>query len=190
MQKVIKLHNDTQLIQQSLQNNRKAQKMLYDKYAPKMLSLCVYYIKDVQQAEEVMLSGFFKVFTKLNQYSKEGNFEGWIRKIMVFESISYLRKKDKLFFTDEIENYENIIENEVELTIAVEELQNYINELPEGCKVVFNLYVIEGYKHAEIAEMLNVTVGTTKTQLSRARKALQRMISLNEQNYHETAKKI
>jgi RNA polymerase sigma-70 factor (ECF subfamily) len=190
MQKVIKLHNDTQLIQQSLQNNRKAQKMLYDKYSPKMLSLCVYYLKDVQQAEGVMLSGFLKVFTKLNTFKNEGSFEGWIRKIMVFESISYLRKKDEYLFTNEIENYETIIDNEVELTIAVEELQNYINELPEGCKVVFNLYVIEGYKHIEIAEMLQITEGTSKTQLSRARKALQKMIALNEQNQYETVKKI
>lgn len=185
MLKVIKLNNDNQLIKQSLQNNRKAQKLLYEKFSPKMLSLCVYYIKDLHQSEEVMLSGFFKVFTKLKQFSNQGSFEGWIRKIMVFECISYLRKKNQLIFTDEIENYESIVENEVELTIAVEELQNYISELSEGCRVVFNMYVIEGYKHAEIAEMLNVTVGTTKTQLSRARKALQGMISLNKKKYHE-----
>lgn len=184
MLKVIKLNNDNQLIKQSLQKNRKAQKLLYDKYSPKMLGLCAYYVKDLHQSEEVMLSGFFKVFTKLNQFSNQGSFEGWIRKIMVFECISYLRKKNQLIFTDEIENYESMVENEVELTIAVEELQNYINELPKGCKVVFNMYVIEGYKHAEIAELLNVTVGTTKTQLSRARKALQEMISLNKKKYH------
>lgn len=184
MLKVIKLNNDNQLIKQSLQKNRKAQKLLYDKYSPKMLGLCAYYVKDLHQSEEVMLSGFFKVFTKLNQFSNQGSFEGWIRKIMIFECISYLRKKNQLIFTDEIENYESMVENEVELTIAVEELQNYINELPKGCKVVFNMYVIEGYKHAEIAELLNVTVGTTKTQLSRARKALQEMISLNKKKYH------
>ncbi len=177
MFKVIKISNDSQLIKQSLQNNRQAQKLLYEKFSPKMLSLCAYYIKDLQQAEEVMLNGFLKVFTKLKQYSNKGSFEGWIRKIMVFECISYLRKKNKLIFTDQIELFEKIVENEVELTIAVEDLHNYIDALPEGCKVIFNMYVIEGYKHAEIAEILNVSIGTTKTQLYRARKALQDMIS-------------
>jgi RNA polymerase sigma-70 factor (ECF subfamily) len=186
MLKVIKLNNDSHLIKQSLKSNRKAQKMLYEKYSPKMLSLCTYYLKDIHQAEEVMLDGFFKVFTKLKQYSNKGSFEGWIRKIMIRESISYLRKKNELIFTDEIENFEKNVENEIELSIAVDELQNYINELPEGCKVVFNLYVIEGYKHAEIADLLNVSVGTTKTQLSRARKSLRKMISLNLNRQHGT----
>jgi len=180
MFKVIKINNDSQLIIQSLQNNRQAQKLLYEKFSPKMLSLCAYYIKDQQQSEEVMLNGFLKVFTKLNQFSNKGSFEGWIRKIMVFECISYLRKKNKLIFTDNIEIFETIIDNEVELTIAVEDLHNYINALPEGSKIVFNMYVIEGYKHAEIAEILNVSTGTTKTQLYRARKALQEMISSNK----------
>jgi RNA polymerase sigma-70 factor (ECF subfamily) len=177
MFKVIKISNDSQLIKQSLQNNRQAQKLLYEKFSPKMLSLCAYYIKDLQQSEEVMLNGFLKVFTKLKQYSNKGSFEGWIRKIMVFECISYLRKKNQLVFTDNIEIFEPIIENEVELAIAAEDLHNYIDALPEGCKVIFNMYVIEGYKHAEIAEILNVSIGTTKTQLYRARKALQDMIS-------------
>ena len=79
-------------------------------------------------------------------------------------------------------------ENEVELNIAIEDLQQFINELPEGCKVVFNLYVIEGYKHIEIAEMLKIAEGTSKTQLSRARKALQKMISLNQKTYHEKSR--
>jgi RNA polymerase sigma-70 factor (ECF subfamily) len=186
MSKVIKINNDSHLIKQSLLKNRKAQKLLYDKYSAKMLSLCAYYIKDMQQSEDVMLNGFFKVFTKLNQYSNKGSFEGWIRKIMVFECISYLRKKNELIFTDQIEIFESIVENEVELTIAAEDLHNYINELPENCKIVFNMYVIEGYKHAEIAEILKVTVGTTKTQLHRARKALKEMISTDQKKYYET----
>jgi len=184
MLKVIKLNNDSHLIKQSLKSNRKAQKVLYEKYSPIMLSLCVYYVKDIHQAEEVMLNGFFKVLTKLNQYSNKGSFEGWIRKIMIWESISFLRKKNELIFTDEIEKFEKLTENEVELSIDVEEIQNFINELPAGCKVVFNLFVIEGYKHAEIAELLNVTVGTSKTQLSRARKSLQKKISFNQKQQH------
>ena len=186
MLKVIKINNDSQLIKQSLQNNRKAQQQLYEKFSPKMLNLCVYYIKDLQRSEEVMLNGFLKVFTKLKQYSNKGSFEGWIRKIMVFECISYLRKKHKLLFTDDIEIFGSSVENEIELTRAVEDLHNFISELPEGCRIVFNMYVIEGYKHAEIAEILNVSTGTTKTQLYRARKALQAMILTHQKKYYET----
>jgi RNA polymerase sigma-70 factor (ECF subfamily) len=96
------------------------------------------------------------------------------------ECISHLRKKSPLIFTDQIEIFETIHDNEVELKIAVEDLHNYINELPEACKIVFNMYVIEGYKHTEIAQILKVTVGTSKTQLHRARKALKKMISLHQ----------
>ena len=183
MLKIIKINSNSELIRQSLQNNRKAQKLLYEKFSPRMLSLCAYYIKDLQKSEEVMLNGFLKVFTKLHQYSEKGSFEGWIRKIMVYECISYLRKKKKLLFTDSIESFESVVDNEIELKIAVEDLQIYINKLPEGCKIVFNMYVIEGYKHAEIAEILNISIGTCKTQLYRARKTLQDMIS-----YHQKKK--
>ena len=151
-----------------------------------MLSLCTYYIKDVSRSEEVMLDGFLKVFTKLDQYANKGNFEGWIRKIMVHQCISYLRKKNTLLFTDDIEIFGPSVENEVELTIAVEDLHNYIKELPEGCRIIFNMYVIEGYKHSEIAEILKVSIGTSKTQLFRARKALQAMILSHQNKYYES----
>ena len=186
MRKIIKLNNDTQLIAQSLKNNREAQKLMFDKYASRMLRLCTYYIKDLQQSEEVMLNGFLKVFTKLSSFSNKGSFEGWIRRIMIWESISYLRRKKKLIFTNEIEIYGKYIENNVELDIAVEDLHQYVNELSNGCKAVFNLHVIDGYKHAEIAEILQISVGTSKTQLSRARKSLQKMISSNQKKYHGT----
>jgi len=186
MSKVIKINNDSQLIKQSLLKNRKAQKRLFEKYSSKMLGLCAYYIKDLHQSEEVMMTGFFKVFTKLDQYSNKGSFEGWIRKIMVYECISFLRKKKELIFTDKIEIFQKNIDNEIELNIDIEELNHYINQLPENCKIVFNLYVIEGYKHAEIAEILNVNIGTSKTQLFRARKALKEMISVNQNKYYET----
>lgn len=186
MSRVIKINNDSQLIKQSLQNSRKAQKLLFEKYSPKMLGLCRFYIKDMQQSEEVMLNGFFKVLTKLNQYSNVGSFEGWIRKIMVFECISFLRKKKVLIFTDEIESFEKMVKNEIELTIALEDLHHYIDKLPDACKIVFNMYVIEGYKHSQIAEILKVSIGTSKTQLHRARRALKEMISINQKKYYET----
>jgi RNA polymerase sigma-70 factor (ECF subfamily) len=185
MLKVIQINNNSELIKKSLQNNRRAQKKLFERFSPKMLGLCTFYIRDKQQAEEVMLNGFFKVFTRLHQYSGKGSFEGWIRKIMVFECISHLRQNKKLIFTDRIERFETVIENEIEMNIAVEDLFTLISELPERCRIVFNLYVIEGYKHHEIAEMLNISAGTSKTQLFRARKSLKEMISSNPKRYYE-----
>lgn len=187
MLRIIKPHSeDSQLIKQSLKSDRRAQQQLYDKYAPKMLSLCKYYIKDLQQAEEIMLNGFFKVFTKLSTFKNEGSFEGWIKKIMTWESISFLRKKSKLVFIDDMSYFEEIDEIPPETLIAIEDIQSFIDELPDACKVIFNLYVIEEYKHNEIAELLNITEGTSKTQLFRARKALRKMLKTNQkQHYYE-----
>lgn len=175
--KVIQLHkNEAQLIKRAAKNHRDAQHTLYEIHAPKMLSVCRYYIKDVHQAEEVMLNGFFKVFTQLKSFKSEGSFEGWIRRIMIRESISFLRKKKQLeFATDIIEVYEEP-PNYVNTELDVDEVQLLIDKLPEGYKMVFNMYAIEGYKHSEIADMLSISESTSKSQLFKARKLLQKQI--------------
>jgi RNA polymerase sigma-70 factor (ECF subfamily) len=175
--KVIQLYkNEAQLIKKAAKNHRDAQHALYEIHAPKMLSICRYYIKDVQQAEEVMLNGFFKVFTQLNSFKSEGSFEGWIRRIMMRESISFLRKKKRLEFSaDDIEIYEEAY-NEVNSELDVDEVQQLIDKLPDGYRMVFNMYAIEGYKHSEIAEMLSIAESTSKSQLFKARKLLQQQI--------------
>ena len=186
MLKLIKPQSDDSiLIKQALKSDRRAQQQLYAKYAPKMLSTCKYYIKDLQQAEEIMLNGFFKVFTKLATFKNEGSFEGWIKKIMIWESISFLRKKSKLVFVDDMSYFEEAEELTTETIIPMEDIQHYIDELPDACKVIFNLYVIEEYKHTEIATLLNITEGTSKTQLFRARKSLQTMLNTTKKKYHE-----
>jgi len=177
MSKVIKINIDSQLIKQSIKNDRNSQKLIYDKYAPKMLNLCRYYIKDLQQAEEVMLNGFFNVFTKLTQYSNKGSFEGWIRTIMVRESISYLRKRQFVVDDDAMALNEQISPTHEGL-LDVEYVQHLIDELPEGYKAVFLLNTMEGYGHKEIAEMLEISEGTSKSQLFKARKMLQENLSL------------
>lgn len=149
-------------------------------HAPKMLSVCRYYIKDVQHAEEAMLNGFFKVFKHLKSFNAEGSFEGWIRRIMVRESISFLRQKNHIEFSEE-----NLIEtssfsHQTNAEMDVADIQRLIDGLPEGYKMVFVMYAIEGYKHAEIAELLKITEGTSKSQLFKARKLLQEQI--NKQN--------
>jgi RNA polymerase sigma factor (sigma-70 family) len=175
--KVIQLYkNEAQLIKKAAKNHRDAQHSLYEMYAPKMLSVCRYYIKDVQQAEEVMLNGFFKVFTQLQSFKSEGSFEGWVRRIMIRESISYLRKKKKLEFPeDDMETFEQPIHYS-NTELEVDEIQLLIDKLPEGYRMVFNMYAIEGYKHSEIANMLSISESTSKSQLFKARKLLQQQI--------------
>lgn len=175
--KVIQLYkNEAQLIKKAAKNHRDAQHTLYEMHAPKMLSVCRYYIKDVQQAEEVMLNGFFKVFTQLKSFKSEGSFEGWVRRIMIRESISFLRKKKRLDFSaDDMEVYEKPVKDS-NVEFEVDDLQQLIDKLPEGYRMVFNMYAIEGYKHSEIAEMLSIGESTSKSQLFKARKLLQQQI--------------
>lgn len=188
--KVIQLHNsdnyrnESKLIQRAAKNNREAQHVLYELHAPKMLSVCRYYIKDVQQAEEVMLNGFFKVFKYLKTFKNEGSFEGWVRRIMVREAISYLRLKKNIEFAAEDEYLEHDYTNNIKSNIEVAEIQQLIDSLPEGYKMVFVMYAIEGYKHSEIAELLGISEGTSKSQLFKARQMLQKKIKeLNNNSY-------
>ncbi|WP_308990693.1 RNA polymerase sigma factor [Mariniflexile litorale] len=172
--KVIQLHkNESALIKSAVKNNREAQHVLYELHAPKMLSVCRYYIKDIQHAEEAMLNGFFKVFSNLSSYRAEGSFEGWIRRIMVRESISFLRQKKQVEFPVEEVDFKNNYSDHINTDIEVAQLQQLIDALPEGYKMVFVMYAIEGYKHHEIAGMLGITEGTSKSQLFKARKMLQ-----------------
>lgn len=183
--KVIQLHkNEKQLIKRAIKNNRDAQHALFELYAPKMLSVCRYYIKDIQHAEEAMLNGFFKVLSNLKSFKNEGSFEGWIRRIMVRESISFLRQKKSVEFSSEDIDAQSHYTNNIKTDIEVNEIQQLIDALPEGYKVVFVMYAVEGYKHNEIADMLNITEGTSKSQLFKARKLLQEKIKkLNTTSY-------
>ena len=175
--KVINLHQEEQeTIRLAIGNNRQAQQMIYAKYAPKMLSVCRQYIKDIHQAEDVMITAFMKVFLNLKNFESKGSFEGWIRRIMVNESISFIRAQKKVSFLED-EYYKEEGFNNIESNLSVDDIQNLIDRLPEGYKMIFNLYAIEGYKHKEIAEMLGINEGTSKSQLSHARKMLQKLVN-------------
>ena len=137
-----------------------------------MLGICRQYVKDLQHAEDLLLSGFLKVFTNLSQFKHEGSFEGWIRRIMVNTCISHLRKKNLVVLADDDFIFNDAATDSLENT-SVEDIQNLIDKLPEGYKIVFNLFAIEGFKHSEIAVKLGVSESTSKTQLFRARKLLQ-----------------
>jgi RNA polymerase sigma factor (sigma-70 family) len=183
--KVIQLYkNEKTLLERAVKNNREAQHVLFEMHAPKMLSVCRYYIKDLQFAEEAMLNGFFKVFSNLKNFKASGSFEGWIRKIMVRECISFLRQQKRLEFPAEKVEYNDNYSNNINTEIEVEQIQQLIDALPEGYKMVFVMYAIEGYKHHEIAHMLNITEGTSKSQLFKARNMLQQKINeLNKTSY-------
>ena len=176
--KIIPLHkNYSKLIAKASKGDRRAQQSLFEMFAPKMLGVCRQYLKNNDLAEEVMLSGFFKMFTNLNNFKDEGSFEGWIRRIMVNESISQLRKDKKLQLVSEKE-IENTTQHStyIETELETAEIQKMIDSLPDGYKTVFVLYAVEGYKHGEIAELLQISESTSKAQLFKARKMLQNLV--------------
>lgn len=180
--------NETKLINRAAKNNRDAQEELYRKYSGKMLSICRMYIKDLHYAEEVMLNGFFKVFNHISSFKHDGSFEGWIRKIMIREAISFLRSKKDIEFPAEIPEMEVHSFNNINSEIEVEHIQQLIDALPEGYKVVFVMYAIEGFKHQEIAKILNITEGTSKSQLFKARKMLQEKLKTQSISEYGTVK--
>jgi RNA polymerase sigma factor (sigma-70 family) len=173
---------DEELIEGCRQQNRQAQKRLYEQYSSKFYALCCRYVKDKMEAEDVLITAFTKILDKIDQYTGEGNFEGWMRRVMVNEALSYLRKHKNMYLETTIEaaNYEpdyNKLENQLE----AEDLMKLIETLPSGYKIVFNMYAIDGYSHKEIAEQLGITESTSKSQLSRARTALQKSLIETEQ---------
>ena len=184
--KVINLHQEEkELIGLAVEHNRHAQQKIYTKFSPKMLSVCRQYIKDLHQAEDIMITGFMKVFANLKSFKHEGSFEGWIRHIMINECISFIRVKKNFFQHSNIDEVQisgddNVLEIE---NFSTDDIQLLIDNLPDGYKTVFNLYAIEGFKHHEIAEMLGINEGTSKSQLSHARKMLQNQI-IKLKNYN------
>lgn len=160
----------------ALAQNRQAQQKIYTQYAPKMLSVCRQYIKDIHHAEDLMITAFMKVFTHLKNFENKGSFEGWIRRIMVNECISFIRVQKKVSFLED-EYYKEDTFNNIESGFSVDDIQSLIDGLPDGYKMIFNLYAIEGFKHKEIADMLGINEGTSKSQLSHARRILQEQIN-------------
>jgi RNA polymerase sigma-70 factor (ECF subfamily) len=172
------------LIKKAIQNNREAQQQLFAKHAPKMLGVCRQYVKDVHHAEDLLLVGFLKVFSNLSKFKHEGSFEGWIRRIMVNTCISYLRKKNVIDVSDKDAVFNEAATQSLENT-EVTDIQRLIDALPEGYKMVFNLFAIEGFKHSEIAVKLGISESTSKTQLFRARKLLQENYIKMNKTIHE-----
>lgn len=142
-----------------------------------MLTVCLRYLRQRADAEEAMLTGFVKVFKALDQYRHEGSFEGWIRRIMVNEALGQLRRKEPLHLAiDDMVTDVPATAATADSDMAAADLMQLLNELPAGYRTVFNLYAIEGYTHPEIAELMGISEGTSKSQLSKARAMLQRRL--------------
>jgi RNA polymerase sigma factor (sigma-70 family) len=166
--------------------DRRCQELLYKQMASKMLGVCMRYAKDNFEAEDILQTGFVKVFSKLDNYRGDGSFEGWIRRIMVHTAIEFYRKGIKSL---NVVNIEDTQEEEASSAfdmskLNVQDLMKLIQSLSVGYRAVFNMYAIEGYSHKEIAEQLGITEGASKSQLSRARAVLREQI-LKMEGYYE-----
>jgi RNA polymerase sigma-70 factor (ECF subfamily) len=169
---------DLNLIEKCIANDRKAQYEFYNRYSPKLYGVCLRYAKTVIDAEDIMQEGFIKVFKFLKDYRGEGSFEGWLRKIMVTTAMNFYKKKN-LFSKDiEPESIRTPFRNDHEIVAEMshKEILSFIHELPEGYRMVFNLNTIEGYSHKEIGEIMQISVNTSKSQLSRAKSSLRKRI--------------
>ncbi len=167
--------HEKELIRRCKSGDREAQKELYDRFAPKMLGVCRRYVKDLDDAEDVLVQAMYKVLTKLEKYSGNGSFEGWIRKISVNESLMFLRKR-KLDFVDELPIHEATGDWDILDKMQADDILAILDQLPDGYRTVFNLFVVEGYKHREIAEKLGVSINTSKSQLILAKKRLKTIL--------------
>ena len=178
--------NEREWVQACKRRDRKAQEVVFKRFSGKMMAVCKRYVGAGPLAEDVLMEGFMKVFTKIDLFQEKGSFEGWIRRIMVNESLMALRKEGKIKFQDTDFGYEIGEAEEAFTNLQLEELNKLIESLPLGNKTIFNLYAIEGYSHQEIAKMLGIQEGTSKSQLSRARGLLQE--KFKELDYEKSIK--
>ena len=172
-------NTDQLLIKGCIAGDRAFQTKLYDLFAPKMMGVCLRYSKNREEAEEVLQEGFLKVFTYIKNFRGDGSFEGWIRKIMVNCALSRYRNKSTLHPVMGLDafSYNDASATDIASNLDAKELLTLIQSLPPGYRMVFNLYVFEGFKHREVAEALGISEGTSKSNLSDARVFLQKALA-------------
>ena len=173
---------DFRLVESCRKGDRASQKALYDRLAPRMYPICIRYAGDREVAQDILQDGFITLFTKLEDYKGDGSFEGWARRIFVTTALMYLRKKDALKMSDELDVVRGMKSDTVTQMqdLGYKELMELIMSLPPGFRTVFKLYAIEGFSHKDISEMLGISETTSRTQLSRARTWLQNKIKERE----------
>lgn len=179
---------DKNIIEDCIAGKRKAQKFLFEKYKSSMLGVCLRYCKSKDEAEDVLMEAFMTILSQIHSYRGEGSIDQWIRRIVVNTAINNYRKNLKHYFHADIENIaETDIDEDNKFEISdkqsVDDIMKAMQQMPEGYKMVLNLYVVEGYKHKEIAEMLNISIGTSKSQLFKARKIIQEKLSKQSRSF-------
>ena len=170
-----------ELVKQCAKNDRKAQKEIYQLFAGKLFSICLKYSKNKQEAQDNFQDGFITIFDKIGQFKFKGSFEGWLKRVMVNTILLKYRNRNVLnIVTEEIpdEVIVDIDDDEVSLDF----LLNLIQELPDRYRMVFNLYVLDGFSHKEISKMLHIAEGTSKSNLARARAILKQKIELHQES--------
>ena len=175
--KINKSNTLDDLIRGTKNGDPKTQRELFERLSRRMLGICIRYVNNRAEAEDIMIVGFTKVFNSIGQYKGEGSFEGWVMRIMVNESLGYIRKKKTMWADVDIDKAVSKPDMKwADTHLNSEDLLKMISELPTGYRTVFNLYAIEGYSHREIGDMLGINENTSKSQLSRARSFLQEKI--------------
>ena len=167
---------DEELVRACLNKNQKAQRKLFEKYSSVMFGVCLRYTSSTNDADDVLQEAFIKAFSKLDNYSFKGSFEGWIRRIVVNTALDFIRKNKKMQLNLSIED----VGYGLKKNQFVVELMKIIQNIPPGYRTIFNMYAIEGYSHKEIAQELDISENTSKSQLSRARAVIKKL--LNENN--------
>jgi RNA polymerase sigma factor (sigma-70 family) len=173
--------SENDLVAGCRKGDKNAQKRLFETYSSKMYAICYRYVHRSMEAEDILVTAFTRVFEKIDQFKGEGSLEGWIRRIMVNEALTFLRKNKSVYLETDLEqaNHEPDYQ-QLENHLQAEDLLAMIGELPQGYKIVFNMYAIDGYSHKEISEQLGISENTSKSQLSRARAHMQKMLAEND----------
>lgn len=179
--------SEEQIIAGCVKNETKFQQMLYNMLSSKMFAVCLRYANEYNAAQDLLQEGFVKVFRNIEKFRGEGSFEGWVRRIFVNTAIEHYRKQVNMYalHDSETRSFEYYEDNAIE-TLKHEDILKMIQKLSDGYRTVFNLYVIEGYSHKEIGEMMSISEGTSKSQLARARYLLQKMIMDNSEAVAQT----
>ncbi|PWG05804.1 RNA polymerase sigma factor [Polaribacter aquimarinus] len=175
-----------ELIAKCCQQELAAQSELYQLYADVLFTLCLKYSKNYQDAEDTLQDSFITIFDKIKQYKNKGSFEGWLKRITIRTAIQKYRDKAPLQIIKELPFKEEVEELNIEnTTLSLDVLLDFIQQLPDRYRLVFNLYVLDSYSHKEIAELLNITQGTSKSNLSRARKILKEKLEIHQKKIKE-----
>lgn len=178
------MYNDKELIDRCLERDPKAQESLYKRFAPRMYGVCLRYSRNTLEADDILQEAFIKIFKFLKDYRYQGSLEGWVRRIVINTAINYYKSKIHEWGEVNIEragHEEDLKTSDID-SLTRDDLLKIIRDLPEGYRMVFNLYVIEGYNHQEIGQMLNISESTSKSQLSRARHILQEKVKQRKLN--------